>query len=482
MKNIQLKLTVILTFIGSVLLSIESIINMYYLNKIKIQLTSYDIVQTINKNINILGVIWLSVIVIFAICAFIFVSNVLKIVTKPFSNIVDNANKFENDEKNEIKYLDEGKKSAEDKFSKAINIMTEELKQNLNDVNKQKNQTEAILLHIKDGIISFDLDGNVTYINPAAVNFFELEKEDNTFEKIFKKIGVDVNLEKIVYLDDLTSYEQKVFINEKYINIFFAPVRDSKKIPTGIIILLQDITEHVKLDNMRKEFVADVSHELKTPITSIIGYTETLLEDEYDEETQHKFLNVIESESKRMAKLVSDLLTLSRYDNNKNKVEVTEIDLGELTKKCLEKVNLEIEKKKHKVECFVTAEVPLVKADKYGIERVILNILTNAIKYTKENGNIKIYVGFVYNDAYIKVIDNGIGIPEKDLPRVFERFYRVEKARAREMGGTGLGLAIAKEIIEQNNGSISIKSTYGKGTEVVLRIPAKNREIIENNQ
>ena len=173
---------------------------------------------------------------------------------------------------------------------------------------------------------------------------------------------------------------------------------------------------------------------------------------------------------------------LNVYDNNKNKVEVTEIDLGELTKKCLEKVNFEIEKKKHKVECFVTAEVPLVKADKYGIERVILNILTNAIKYTKENGNIKIYVGFVYNDAYIKVIDNGIGIPEEDLPRVFERFYRVEKARAREMGGTGLGLAIAKEIIEQNNGSISIKSTYGKGTEVVLRIKAKNREINKNNQ
>ena len=274
---------------------------------------------------------------------------------------------------------------------------------------------------------------------------------------------------------------QKAYINEKYVNIFFAPVKNSKNIPNGIIILLQDITEHVKLDNMRKEFVADVSHELKTPITSIIGYTETLLEGDYDKETQVKFLNVIESESKRMAKLVSDLLTLSRYDNNKNKMEKVEINLGDLTKKCLEKLKVEIEKKNHKIECFVTAEVPLVKADKYGIERVILNILTNAIKYTPENGNIKIYVGFVYNDAYIKVIDNGIGIPEKDLPRVFERFYRVEKARAREMGGTGLGLAIAKEIIEQNNGSINIKSIQGKGTEVVMRIPAKNKEVIENN-
>ena len=205
-----------------------------------------------------------------------------------------------------------------------------------------------------------------------------------------------------------------------------------------------------------------------------------MLEDEYDKETQNKFLNVISAESRRMAKLVTDLLTLSRYDNNNNKTEITEIDLGEITKKCLEKVDLEIDRKKHKVECFVTADVPHVKADKYGIERVILNILTNSIKYTPEGGNIKIYVGFVYNDAYIKVIDNGIGIPEEDLPRIFERFYRVDKARTRELGGTGLGLAIAKEIMEQNKGSIDIKSELGKGTEVVLRIPVKSREIVEN--
>ena len=152
-----------------------------------------------------------------------------------------------------------------------------------------------------------------------------------------------------------------------------------------------------------------------------------------------------------------------------------------MTKRCLEKLNIEIEKKNHKVECFVTADVPLVKADKFGVERVVLNILTNSIKYTPENGNIKIYVGFVYNDAYIKVIDNGIGIPEEDLPRIFERFYRVDKARTRELGGTGLGLAIAKEIIEQNRGSIDIKSELGKGTEVVVRIPVKTREIVENN-
>ena len=480
MKNIQLKTTVVLLVVSSILLSGVSLINIYKINNISENINSSEIMQVIARSKSTLELVWVISIILFSIFSIIFINNILKVITKPLSNIVDNAGKFGDD--NEIKYLEEGKKNTDDKFSKTINSMTEELRQNLDNVNKQKNQTEAILLHIKDGIISVDLNGNVTYINPAAINFFDLTQDDNTFDKIFKKIGIDVNLEKIVYLDDLTSSEQKVFINEKYINIFFAPVKDLKKIPNGIIILLQDITEHVKLDNMRKEFVADVSHELKTPITSILGYTETLLEGDYDKETQVKFLNVIESESHRMAKLVSDLLTLSRYDNNKNKTEITDIDLGDLTKKCLEKLKVEIEKKQHKIECFVTAEVPLVKVDKYGIERVILNILTNAIKYTPENGNIKIYVGFVYNDAYIKVIDNGIGIPEKDLPRVFERFYRVEKARAREMGGTGLGLAIAKEIIEQNNGSINIKSVQGKGTEVVIRIPAKSKESVENNE
>ena len=134
---------------------------------------------------------------------------------------------------------------------------------------------------------------------------------------------------------------------------------------------------------------------------------------------------------------------------------------------------IEIKKKGHKVSSFVTADVPLVYADKDDIERVVLNILTNSIKYTPDNGEIKIYVGFVYNDAYIKVFDNGIGIPEDDLSRIFERFYRVDKARSREMGGTGLGLSIAKEILDKNGGNIDIKSKVGEGTEVVIRIPTK---------
>ena len=468
MRNFQLKIKSIIILIGTVLISINNLI-----------ILKNNLIQ--HEDLTIFIWSWVGTIIAFSICSVIFVNCVLKLLTKPLSSIIDNTGGYSDVNNEKMRYLEEGRRNSDDKFSKKIYTITEELKNNLETVNKQKNQVEAILLHIKDGIISFDLEGKLTYINPAAIDFFGLDKSDDTFNKIFNKINLDVNLEKIIYLDEVTSFEQKVFINEKYLNVFFAPFKDDKNRPNGIIILLQDITEHVKLDNMRKEFVADVSHELKTPITSIIGYADTLAEGEYDKETQTQFLNVIASESRRMAKLVTDLLTLSRYDSNKNKTEITEIDLGEMTKKCLENVKLEIEKKNHKVECFVTADVPLVKADKYGIERVILNILTNSIKYTPQNGNIKIYVGFVYNDAYIKVIDNGIGIPEEDLPRIFERFYRVDKARTRELGGTGLGLSIAKEIIEQNKGSIDIKSEFEKGTEVVIRIPVKSREIVENS-
>lgn len=348
-----------------------------------------------------------------------------------------------------------------------------ELKDKLNEVSSRKNQIETILLHMTDGIIAFNMKGEIILINPAAKKFLSISPEDNTFDDIFQKYKLDINMEKVIYLENWTSTEQRIQVDDGYVKVLFAPFKNEEERPDGVIAVIQDITEHVKLDNMQKELVADVSHELKTPITSIMGYADTLLEGGYDEETQNKFLNVIASESRRMARLVTDLLTLSRYDSNKKKTRKETFDLGDLVKRCQEKLAIEIKKKGHTVNSFVTADVPPVYADKDDIERVVLNILTNSIKYTPDNGEIKIYVGFVYNDAYIKIFDNGIGIPEDDLSRIFERFYRVDKARTREMGGTGLGLSIAKEILDKNGGSIDIKSKVGEGTEVVIRIPTK---------
>ena len=441
LKSIQIKIVLIFLILGIIMISAIGYINFADLeqmsNEIAINNGEYEIViQKYQEQIKVITIFTIAMFTLISVLVGIFVTQ--KIIA-PITRLINNAKKIASGEDIEIKELEAGKNKTEvDELVNAFYMMTKELKENLNEVSRQKNQIETILLHMTDGIIAFNMDGKIILINPAATRILRLIPEDENFEKIFTKLNVPVNLEKIIYLENWTSTDERITIGDNSVHLYFAPLKNDDDTPAGVIVVIQDITEHVKLDNMRKEFVADVSHELKTPITSIMGYTDTLLEDDYDKDTQNKFLSVIASEARRMAKLVTDLLALSRYDNNEVKPEKTKFDLGVLVKQCQDKVQLEIDKKHHTVECFVTANVPEVYADKDEIERVILNILTNSIKYTQEGGNIKIYVGFVYNDAYIKIIDNGIGIPEKDLSRIFERFYRVDKARTREMGGTGL--------------------------------------------
>lgn len=449
-KKIRVKIILGIIVFAILLIATMNIVNIQLVKSGNI---SQEIIADICNNIKLVTIVSL---VILLVAILVLIKILSKYVIYPVDKLIKSGEKINNSNKEDM-----------------IDMMTSELENKLSEVSSQKNQIETILLHMTDGIIAFNRQGEIILINPAAKQLLSIGPEDNTFDDIFQKFKLDINMEKIIYLENWTSTEQRIEVEDKFVNVYFAPFKDELDRPDGVIAVVQDITEHVKLDNMQKEFVADVSHELKTPITSIMGYADTLLEGDYDKETQEKFLNVIASESRRMARLVTDLLTLSRYDNNKNKTKKVQFDLGDLVKKCQEKLAIEIKKKNHDVKCFVTADVPLVYADKDDIERVILNILTNSIKYTKENGEIKIYVGFVYNDAYIKIFDNGIGIPEEDLSRIFERFYRVDKARTREMGGTGLGLSIAKEILDKNGGSIDIKSVVGKGTEVVIKIPTK---------
>ena len=191
----------------------------------------------------------------------------------------------------------------------------------------EETEIKTRLLHMTEGIIAFDIDGKIDLINPAAKMLLKIAPEDETFEDVFNKY--DLNMEKLIYLDELTSMEQNISVEDKFVKIIFAPFRNEENNkPEGIIAVIQDITEQVNLDSMRKEFVADVSHELKTPITSIMGYADTLLEGEYDENTQKEFLQVISSEARRMARLVTDLLELSRIDSNKKKVVKSNFDLG----------------------------------------------------------------------------------------------------------------------------------------------------------
>ena len=394
-------------------------------------------------------------------------------VTKPIELIREKAEAIAKGNIEEIE-LEESQKSGYEisRLVDSFNLMIRQIKNNLNEISSEKSKLETILLHLTDGVLAFNTQGNLIHANLAAKKLLKIEKE-TIFEDIFKKIKIDINMEKIMYLDDWTTTEQMVKIDDMYVNIFFATFRDEEDRPGGLVAVIHDITKQAKLDDMRKEFVANVSHELKTPLTSIKTYSETLLDQELEPEDKNRFLNVILTEANRMTRLVSDLLQLTKFDYKKIAWNKIYFDLPELVKQICEKHKIQAVAKNQILDCYITSNVPMVFADRDGLEQVITNILTNSIKYTPENGNIKVYVGCVHDDAYIKIIDNGIGIPEEDLPRVFERFYRVDKARSREMGGTGLGLPIAKEIIEANNGSIDMKSQIGKGTEVIMKVPCK---------
>ena len=445
MKNYQLKLILAFFIFGLIIITVMGLVcaSVFQLNQPKM-----------------IAIIVIALVILAIVCIAMAFFTVKKVI-EPMSRMLKGAVSY--------RYFDY---NASENGNDEIENLVADLRKSLMEANSQKRQTDTILKHMTDGVIAFDMKGNVTYINPAAKQMLELRDTDDNFAKVFSKYE-DVNMEKIIYLENWTSSEMKIENNQGSMNLFFVPFKDEINRPTGVMVVIQDITEHVKLDDMRKEFVADVSHELKTPLTSIKGFSETLLEGDCDKETEKHFLTIINDNADRMEKLVQDLLTLSRYDSKKNKNYIGKYDLGKLAKKCTEKFEIEVKKRNQSLECFVTADVPPVQADKDGIERVIINIISNSVKYTPNGGKINVYVGYVHNDAYVKIKDTGIGIPKDDLDKVFERFYRVDKARSRKLGGTGLGLSIAKEIIEQNNGNINVSSKVGQGTEVVIRIPVK---------
>ncbi len=387
-KNIQFKIILIFFLVGIILIGGLGCFYMYSLNIINDEINNgtlenlgeiSNIISNIRNNTFVALIISTVIFLIIGVLIFIFLS---KFVIYPINKLIKSAEKIT--EEDGTKRVKSKKKTDMDNLEDVLGIMTTELKEKLSEVSTQKNQIETILLHMTDGIIAFNRQGEIILINPAAKKFLSIRPEDETFDDIFKKFDVNINMEKIIYLENWTSTEQRIKVDDNYVNVFFAPFKNDTERPDGVIAVIQDITEHVKLDNMQKELVADVSHELKTPITSIMGYADTLLEGEYDKETEKKFLSVIATEARRMARLVTDLLTLSRYDNNNKSVNKELFDLGDLVKKCQDKLGIEIKKKHHTVNCFVTADVPPVYADKYDIERVILNILSNSIKYTQE--------------------------------------------------------------------------------------------------
>ncbi len=362
-------------------------------------------------------------------------------------------------------------------LTNTFNEMAQELKSTLSKIENEKNKVETILRYLNDGIVAFDTNGNVIHMNPAAKRIMKLKSEEVTFNDLFG--DCDISITQISFFDNDQSIEKQMTIDDTELSIYLAPFKGENK-TAGIIAVVQDVTKQRRLENARREFVANVSHELRTPITTIKSYTETLLnsveDNDYDEKMFERFLSIINKESDRMTRLVKDLLLLSSLDNGIKNMKTEEFDLNEMLVNICEKLQHTARQKQQTLEYCPSNRLPQFTGNPDRIEQVITNIITNAVKYTQQGGYVSVSSMYVYESIVIKVKDNGIGIPKENLEHIFERFYRVDKARSRDQGGTGLGLAIAKEIVEAHSGDISITSTPGKGSEVIITLPVTKKQ------
>lgn len=423
---------------------------------------------------NIFSINNLLILLVFVIISFVINSILVKMITLPLKKIEKNMRLVANGKVSEPRRLEEYAKLKElDDFIDAYMSMFEIIQKNSFDLTGQQSKTEIILEHMADGVVAFNVSRQVIHINKSALRLLSLSSNDDTFEKIVKRLKINLDFDKVMYLPNYKTIEAKTTVGGNSLNIVFVPFFSDKLTPMGVIMMVRNITENVKLDNLRKEFVSNVSHELKTPLTSIKGYSETIMNGDLTYTEIQKFSKVINQEANRMGRLVADLLQLSRFDYKKVSWKKMMFSLDEMAQNVCDKMKIQADEKKHKLECIVSNKPPQVYADRDAIERVIINIVSNSIKYTPDGGIITVYVGSINSNAYFKVVDNGIGIPSKDLDRIFERFYRVDKARSRKAGGTGLGLSIVKEMVEGNNGTIDIRSKVNKGTEVIVTLPTK---------
>lgn len=353
-----------------------------------------------------------------------------------------------------------------------FNYLTDELNSTIAKIGLEKSKLDTIFNYMAEGVIAINRNNTLIHANNIAKNLLSL-----TDDRLNKKIDISkIGLKDIDYNNEKTLRGEALLeINKYFYKIKYAPYKSDLDENEGLIIVFADVNKEHRLDVLRKEFVANVSHELKTPITTISSYTETLING-VDKADEIKFLRVIERENNRMSRLVKDLLVLSNIDYKREHLTISEFSTYEFIEEALESQNLLISQKSQEISIDVPLRIRNIYTDRHGADQILTNIISNAVKYTKAHGKVKIsaenYVHDNKNYILIKVRDNGIGIPKSDLPQIFERFYRVEKGRSRSMGGTGLGLSIAKEMIKSLGGDILIDSVLNQGTEVSLYFPA----------
>jgi two-component system phosphate regulon sensor histidine kinase PhoR len=325
-----------------------------------------------------------------------------------------------------------------------------------------------------EGVIVVDKEGRIISINPTIEKIFGVFKKDAE-GKIFLEAIRNNDIPEVINAvlrkgQGLSAELTLMYPVSKIFEINATPIFDNNEV-TGCLVVIHDITEIRRLETIRSDFIANVSHELKTPLTSIKGFVETLLEGALDDkENNRNFLTIIQEHAERLNNLVNDLLSLSHLESNEIVLEKEDINLRQQAEGVILGFKSQLKKKSIEVKDELPANLS-IKADKNRIEQVFTNLIDNAIKFNKEKGFVRIYSQDVNGKTKIVVEDSGIGIPKKDIIRIFERFYRVDKTRSRELGGTGLGLSIVKHIIELHNGSVGVESTEGFGSKFWIILP-----------
>ncbi|MGI6085019.1 MAG: ATP-binding protein [Acetivibrionales bacterium] len=410
--------------------------------------------------------------VISLVAAVVIGSVLSRSITRPINDIMHKA---ENITDGEFGYALDVKSDDEvGKLTQTFNFMSSRLKGMLTEITSEKRKLETILNYMTDGIVAYNRMGEVILTNPAAEKLLKSKAmEVLSFDEFMNILDIKLNIDKITEENYISEPLHKVQFRDRFIKLHLAIFTDENNETDGIIAVIQDITEEHKLDNMRKEFVANVSHELRTPLTSVKSYTETLLDGALQDRTiAEQFLQVIDEEANRMTNLVKDLLTLSQHDGG-IVLNLEDISLSDLIRSCVERMKRVAKQKNQDLKVKIKQHIPIIQGDRYRIDQLIINIIGNAIKYTPEKGRITVQAHCEKDNVIISVEDTGIGIPASDIERIFERFYRVDKARSRQMGGTGLGLAIAKEIAVLHGGNITVKSKQGKGTHISIILPIR---------
>ena len=356
-------------------------------------------------------------------------------------------------------------------LTSTFNEMGTRLRDTLQDIESERNKLATVFLHMTDGIVAFSGDGEVIQLNPAAERLLGMEIEGSSlsFADIFGDIA---SPERVRGMKNDEVIEGEKETGGRSLDIFLAPFY-GEGVQGGILAVIHDVTAQRRSDEQRREFVANVSHELRTPITNVRSYAETLVDAGQDlpPETAANFLGVILSESDRMTKIVQDLLALSKFDAGEVDFRMERFDACQAVRKVYEAMRLDVAKHGLDLNLSLPAQPGWVWGDQDRIEQVIINITTNAVRYTARGGSVEMSAALKDGEVLLAVQDTGIGIPKEDIPRIFDRFYRVDKARSRALGGTGLGLSIAFEIVRRHNGRMEIDSEVGKGTTMTVHLP-----------